>query len=417
MGIGFPLCFPLLTVFRVQLLIEFLHPAGTVLPHFLGHMAVHIQGELCGCVAQICLYGLDVVACVEGSDGEAVAQIVEPGIVGEVGPLGDLLEMLDHRTADEIFSGGIGEHQVELVFPDTTGEGLFPLLPLLLITEGIHNDGSREDGAVFAALGCFQEVVAVRTLELLLDCHAPGLEIHAVPAQAQQLPLSHSREHGHDEEVAVIVFLGLLQELRDLVRLQGLDLRLDHLRQLAGIGRIGSDVIVCDGLLEGAVEDAVDVFDGLGGQPGSGQGIVKLLDGVGVQSFQLGGTQGRLQMLLRLLGVILLGQGLQVVQILGNPDIQPLRHGHLAGGLVGACVNGSGGGFQLLGDFLLGLAGDAALDLLAGSGVKALRVSGLVVGILLALDGFRDLPDGAHSGGGFGFLFALRHKNSPFVAA
>ena len=184
MGVGFPLCFPLLTVFRVQLLVKYLHPAGTVLPHFLGHMAVHIQGELCGCVAQICLYGLDVIACVEGSDGEAVAQIVEPGIVGEVGPLGDLLEVLDHRAADEVFSCCIGEHQIELVFPDTTGEGLFPLLSLLLITEGIHNDGGGEDVAVLSALGRFQEVVAVRTLELLLDRDDSGLEIHAVPAQS-----------------------------------------------------------------------------------------------------------------------------------------------------------------------------------------------------------------------------------------
>ena len=83
-------------------------------------MAVHIQGELCGCVAQICLYGLDVIACIGGSDSEAVAQIVEPGIVGEVGPLGDFLEVLDHSTANEVFSGVIGEHWIELVVPDTS---------------------------------------------------------------------------------------------------------------------------------------------------------------------------------------------------------------------------------------------------------------------------------------------------------
>ena len=123
-GVGFPLRFPLLTIFCVQLLVESLHPAGTVLPHLLGYMTVHIQCELCGCVAQICLYGLDVIACVEGCDSEAVAQIVEPGIIGEIGPLGDLLEVLDHRASDEIFSGGIGEHQIELVVPDTTGGGL-----------------------------------------------------------------------------------------------------------------------------------------------------------------------------------------------------------------------------------------------------------------------------------------------------
>jgi hypothetical protein len=55
--IVFPLCFPLLTVFRVQLLIEFLHPAGTFLAHFLGH------------VVEIGLYGLDIVSCVQGGIG------------------------------------------------------------------------------------------------------------------------------------------------------------------------------------------------------------------------------------------------------------------------------------------------------------------------------------------------------------
>ena len=103
-GIGFPLCFPLLTVFRVQLLVEFLHPAGAVLPHFLGHMAVHIQGELCGCVAQICLYGLNIVTGIQGGNGEAVAQIVETGIIRNSGSLRNLFEVLDHRAADKIFS-------------------------------------------------------------------------------------------------------------------------------------------------------------------------------------------------------------------------------------------------------------------------------------------------------------------------
>lgn len=59
-----PLCFPLLTVFRVQLLVEFLHPVCTVLPHFLGYMAVRIQGELGGCVAKIGLNSFDIVSCI-----------------------------------------------------------------------------------------------------------------------------------------------------------------------------------------------------------------------------------------------------------------------------------------------------------------------------------------------------------------
>ena len=40
---------------------KFLHPVGAVLPHFVGHMAVHIQGKSCGGVSQIALHRFDVV--------------------------------------------------------------------------------------------------------------------------------------------------------------------------------------------------------------------------------------------------------------------------------------------------------------------------------------------------------------------
>ena len=372
---------------------------------------------MCGCVAQVCLHRFDVVTGIEGGNGEAVAQIVEPGILRDPGAFGDLFEVFDHGAAYEIFTRCIGEHQIEFVVPETPGQSLFPLLPLLLSAEGIHHQRGREDGAALAALGRFQEVIAVLALKLLLDRDDAGLEIHALPAKSKQLALPHSGEHGGDKQVAVIVLLGLLEKLGNLVRFQRLDLRLDHLWQLAGICGIGADVVVGDGLLEGAVEDAMDILDGLGGETRSGQIVVKPLNGVGVQCFQFGCAQSGLQVLLHLFVVVELGQGLQIAQILCYPDVQPLGHGHFAGGFVGACVDGSGGGLQLLGDFLLGLAGDAALDLLAGSGIKALRIPGFVVGVLLALYGFGDLPDGTHTGSGFVLLFALRHKNTPFVAA
>ena len=42
-----------------------LHSIGTVLAHFLGYMAVRIQGELGGCMAKIGLHSFDIVSRIE----------------------------------------------------------------------------------------------------------------------------------------------------------------------------------------------------------------------------------------------------------------------------------------------------------------------------------------------------------------
>ena len=96
-----------------------------------------------------------------------MAQIVETGIIGNSGSLRNLFEMLDHCAADKIFPQSIGEHQTKLVVPHFSGLLLFLLLPLHLIAEGIHHDGSRKDGAVLTTFGCLQKVVAVFALQLL----------------------------------------------------------------------------------------------------------------------------------------------------------------------------------------------------------------------------------------------------------
>ena len=131
-----------------------------------------------------------------------------------------------------------------------------------------------------------------------------------------------------------------------------------------------------------------------------------------VQCFQFDCPKSRLKVLLHLLIVIVLGQWFYTVQILGNPNIQPLRDGHFAGCFVGACVDGGYGSLQLLCDNLFGFIGNAALNLFSGSGIKAFGVSGFVVGVRFAFYNLCNLTDGTHTGCGF---FALRHKCFSFL--
>ena len=51
---------------------ERLHSGGAFLAHLLGYMAVDIQREGRGCVAQILRYRLDVIAVLQGQGGEGV---------------------------------------------------------------------------------------------------------------------------------------------------------------------------------------------------------------------------------------------------------------------------------------------------------------------------------------------------------
>ena len=101
-------------------------------------MPVHIQRELGGGVSQIGLHGFDVVTGGQGADSEAVPEIMEPGIIGNAGPLGDLLEVLHHRTANEILTKVIREDQIERVVPDVACLNPGGLLLLVFVPEGGH---------------------------------------------------------------------------------------------------------------------------------------------------------------------------------------------------------------------------------------------------------------------------------------
>lgn len=130
---------------------------------------------------------------------------------------------------------------------------------------------------------------------------------------------------------------------------------------------------------------------------GLAQGVVKRLDVLGGQGLQADRAQGGLDMEPDVGLVDLQRAGLHAAAVDVRPGVQPLPQGLLVGGRIGAVINGGGGGFELLGNFLLGLAGDGALHLLAGAGARSLRVSRLPVFILLSVAGDGFLSDCARS--------------------
>lgn len=157
----------------------------------------------------------------------------------------------------------------------------------------------------------------------------------------------------------------------------------------------------------------MDVLDTLGGHGGFGDGdfalfvlpadfpalfcqlVVKALDGLGVEGFRADSTQGGLDVYANICFVDFQRPGLDSAAVGGYPGVQPLPQCLLAGSGIGAVVNGGGGCLQLLGNFLLGFAGNGALHLLPGAGVGALRIAGFPVFVFLPVSGDGFLSDRA----------------------
>ena len=58
-------------------------------------------------MTQVCLDGLDVIACIEGCDGEGVSEVVEVGFV-HTGTLGDFLKCFKKVRRTRCFPMGKG---------------------------------------------------------------------------------------------------------------------------------------------------------------------------------------------------------------------------------------------------------------------------------------------------------------------
>ena len=84
--------------------------------------------------------------------------------------------------------------------------------------------------------------------------------------------------------------------------------------------RVGFDIAVGHGLLQGFVEDAVEVADCLGRKALFGQGVVIALDGVGIQGVQFDSAQAGLDPGLDNALVMVYRARLDAAQVFGGPD-------------------------------------------------------------------------------------------------
>ena len=85
--------------------------------------------------------------------------------------------------------------------------------------------------------------------------------------------------------------------------------------------------------------------------------------------------------------------GLDRAEVILGPFIKPFSNSHFTRGNIVTPIETVKCILQLLRNDLLGFIGDAALYLLSCSGIKALGVSGFVVGVLLAFYYFGDFTN------------------------
>ena len=375
-----------------------LHAVGALLLHLVGDMAVDVQGKGRRGVAQVALHGLDVVSDLQGGHRVGMPHIVEAEL-RRADPFHDLLEVVVDRVWVQVFAQLVGKDQVHGVLE------AFPVLELpghlLLLdpVEGVHDllGGLQLSGLpVFRGDQLAGPVPDPRPLKLLVDQNgAPG-KIDHVPGQTHNLPLPHASEQSHEEQILVFVALDGLQEVGDHVLIHGVHLLLLDPGTDRGVRGVVGDVAVQDCLPQSRVEDPVDVLDCLRGELLE-LAVVKALHGVGVQGVEADPANLGLDMIPDDGPIGIGGALLDAEEILFGPDIQPFPDRHLAGRTVDAPVDLRGHLAEPLGDLLFGFAGDGALDLLPGFGIRPRGIPGfpIDVGSSVSFDDF--LPDRARS--------------------
>ena len=140
------------------------------------------------------------------------------------------------------------------------------VLPCLLQFEEPRHAGGHGDYSLLPVFGGQQMVFPaglVLPLELLLDQDGTVRKVHAVPGEPQKLSLPHAGVQRDLEQIFVGMARKDSQKRRDLLRGQRLDLLLVDLRQHAALRGIQTEHSVPHRLLEGLVQNPVDVLDGL----------------------------------------------------------------------------------------------------------------------------------------------------------
>lgn len=171
--------------------VKLLHMVCRRLPHLLGDMPVHIQREARRRVAEVCLYGFDVVAAFNGDYGVAVPQIVKAQPV-QPDLTDNILEVVVDSEVAQVRAELVDEHQVPPIVPRHIRDLLTMLLQPLFLLQKPHDGIRNSHNTASAVLGRHEGILAadlVRLLKLLVDVERVALEVHAVPGEAEDLAL------------------------------------------------------------------------------------------------------------------------------------------------------------------------------------------------------------------------------------
>ena len=235
------------------------------------------------------------------------------------------------------------------------------------------------------------------TLQLLLDCDSTGGKVHTIPCEAQYFTLTHAGEQSNHIDRFKLMPLCSIEELFYILAVEGLYLCFFHTRELASISGVSLQITDLDGLLQSLVQNSVGVFDSFWRQGlfTFQQAVIKALYLMGRKGRELNRTQSGLDVRSDSGLVAVLCAGLHVSQVLSFPYIKPRPQSELGRLRIAVIIDGHGGGLHLLSDFLLCLAAETALDLLACAGVTAYSDAGLPVYIILSVAPDNFLPDSA----------------------
>ena len=149
-------------------------------------------------MAQVLLYGLEIVPGPEGSDGEAVAQVMQAGLREADRGHKALVVVID-RVGRQALPDLVAEHEPGIL-PQRPGLQLRLRLLGLVPLQELDHEGRGGDGPALAVLGG-DKVELPRTvgdlLELFVDGDRAALQVDAVPGEAAGFPTAQARkEHG-----------------------------------------------------------------------------------------------------------------------------------------------------------------------------------------------------------------------------
>lgn len=184
-------------------------------------MAVYIQSESDGRMAQVLRYCLDRIPDPDGVGRVCVAEVMETGLRNP-DLCHDCFQVLQDRVVNQVSARLIHKDKIFFIHPGSAGSQFVFCLLLPDFVQHLHyvrrrlkHPGLivlRREELVLAGAASFADL-----LQLLLDRDGAGSEIHAVPGQAENLALPHAGKYVDKEEIAELIVFDLCQEIREML--------------------------------------------------------------------------------------------------------------------------------------------------------------------------------------------------------